>query len=51
MYFLLGAEYEFIKQKKFEKEIECAIKMSLAFEDEKKRLLQIEEDELSVINT
>lgn len=43
-----GAEYEFIKQKKYEKEMECAIQMSLAFEEEKKRLLQIEEDEIKV---
>jgi hypothetical protein len=32
-----------------EKEIECAIQMSLAVEDEKKRLFQLEEEEIRVI--
>jgi len=44
-----GEEYEFIKQKEHEKEVECAIQMSLALEDEKRRLLELEEEEIRVI--
>lgn len=36
------------KKKKEEQELKCAIQMSLALEDEKKRLLAMEEDELKV---
>lgn len=35
-------------QKKYEKEMECAIQMSLSLEEEKKRLLAQEEQELMV---
>lgn len=41
-------EYEFYTQKKYEKEMECAIQMSLGLEDEKKRLFALEEEELRV---
>jgi len=40
---------EFITQKKYETEMECAIQMSLALEEEKKRLLALEEEDIRVI--
>lgn len=46
--FSLVPEYEFYTQKKYEKEMECAIQMSLALEEEKRRLLALEEEELRV---
>jgi hypothetical protein len=47
---LLKIENEWIKfqSKKYEVEIDCAIKMSLALEDEKKKLSELEELELKV---
>jgi hypothetical protein len=38
------------KKKKEEIELECAIQMSLALEEEKRRLLALEEEELLVYN-
>ncbi len=48
--FLSKQDNEWVKfqNKKYEVELECAIQMSLALEEEKKRLKELEEEELRV---
>lgn len=45
----LGPDFEIYKQKKYETELNCALKMSYALEEEKKRLLAQEEEDFKVI--
>jgi len=42
-------EWEKFQNKKYEVELECAIQMSLSLEEEKRRLKELEEEELRVI--
>lgn len=44
----LGPDFEIYKQKKYETELNCALKMSYALEEEKKRLLAQEEEDFKV---
>lgn len=48
MLFILENEYDKFQNKKYQVELECAIQMSLALEEEKKKLKDLEDEEFIV---